>query len=417
MTTSKVNCSDNDLNDTSCSPIAAKETRTIEWTILKNFSLFSDIGDIKLQKIAALMREITFSPHEIICKENTPSDSMFFIGKGQVSVSYQEVLLATLNVGEYFGEMSLLEGRSRSATVRAMEEAVLYELPTNAFNNFIKFSPEALFHMVVTYDNRLRRDNRVVVDQFLELKNKYIELKEKNQQLLQTDKLASIGLITAGIAHEINNPLMILSGYTQLLEKNLIKIMGAEAIESNNIDDILRKIDKSIESIRRIVLGVKTYVRMDDEKTVPIRLNETIQGSIDLVSYLYKKEHISIVTDFMEKDIEVMGNVGQLQQVIINLLSNAKDAMEGLNNKKIIIKTQIYENNSLIQIIDNGPGISAENLPKIFNKFFTTKGVGKGTGLGLDIVKTIIDKMQGRINVESTEGQGATFTITVPIRA
>ncbi|MBF0360247.1 MAG: cyclic nucleotide-binding domain-containing protein [Oligoflexia bacterium] len=389
-----------------------KEIKNFDWSLLKKFALINQLSDHKLELIAKEIKLYSFEANEIICSEESISESMFFINSGKIKITKSEVVLATLKAGDYFGEMSLLEKKTRNASASVIENAEVFELHSQTFDSFIKSSPEALYNVALTFDHRLRENNNMVVKQYLELKNQFVELQEAHRQLLQTDKLASIGMITAGVAHEINNPLTILNGYIQMLRTEFPK--------KNKTDEYYEKtflkLEHACEAIKKIVIGLKTYVRMDEDHTVPIKLHETIQGSIDLVSFLYKKEHIELMTEFDMKDpnVEVMGNVGQLQQVIINLLSNAKDAMDGRENKKITLRTKVEDDYILVDVSDNGQGITDENLKKLFKKFFTTKGVGKGTGLGLDIVRSIVDKMKGDIKVNSTLNIGTTFTIKVP---
>ncbi|MBF0298114.1 MAG: cyclic nucleotide-binding domain-containing protein [Oligoflexia bacterium] len=387
-------------------------TKNFDWSVLKKFALLKPLGESKLELVAKEMKVHSYDINEIICTEASDSNSMFFIHYGKVEIAKNNVVLARVAEGDYFGEMSLLEKRKRNASVRAIEKSEVFELSSETFDSFIRNSPEALYNIVLTLDRRLRENNDVVVSQYIELKNQFLELQEAHRQLLQTDKLASIGMITAGVAHEINNPLTILNGY--------INMLRTEFPKKNKSDEYYEKtflkLEHACETIKRIVIGLKTYVRMDEDHTVLIKLHETLQGSIDLVSFLYKKENIELVTEFDkdQSEIEIMGNVGQLQQVVINLLSNAKDAMEGRENKKITLRTKIEDEFIIIDVSDNGQGITDENMQKLFKKFFTTKGVGKGTGLGLDIVRSIVNKMKGNINVSSQINIGTTFSIKVP---
>ncbi|MBF0311896.1 MAG: cyclic nucleotide-binding domain-containing protein [Oligoflexia bacterium] len=377
---------------------------------LKTVSFFRGFTDDKLEELSQELIVKQFDKDEVVINESHQSNSMFFLARGNVIILKEDVCLAELKQGEYFGEMSLINGsKVRNATVKASDQLVLYEMTGDVFEKYVKSSPGALYDIVKTYDKRLRDDNTKVVNQYVELKNKFTELKEAHQQLLQTEKLASIGMLISGIAHEINNPLTVILAYIKMLQKDL-----DSPKEKGHYEKIYLRIEQASEAIRKIVLGLKTYVRMDEEQTVPVKLHETIQGSIDLMSFLYKKENIEIVTDFGESELEVMGNVGQFQQVIINLLSNAKDAMESVKKKSILITTRIINDEVHIGVKDTGHGIAKENMQKVFQKFWTTKGVGKGTGLGLDIVKKIVDKMNGRIEIDSELNVGTTFTIVVP---
>jgi C4-dicarboxylate-specific signal transduction histidine kinase len=264
-----------------------------------------------------------------------------------------------------------------------------------------------MYDIILTFDKRLRHDNARVVDQYKELEAKFTELRESNERLLQTEKLASIGMLTAVIAHEVNNPLTVVKGYVERLEE----YKGGNPTDAM-FDKAIKKIGTATETIEGIVSGLKNYVRTDDSSNKPISVNNTIQGSIDLVAFLYKKEFVDIETQFCDVDPYVKGNIGKLQQVIMNLLSNAKDAMEGREEKKITVSTKSLTDAVQIEVSDTGCGIEKDSLSKIFDKFYTTKPVGQGTGLGLDIIKSIIEDMGGSIKVESEFKEGTTFILS-----
>lgn len=390
---------------------AKKSKKSFQGDLLRKFNLFDQFSDDILKQMANESNILELDSNYVIFSEDSEIKSMFFILEGQVQVSKKEVSLAQLNDGEYFGEMSILKDETRSATVKTMVPSILIEISENLFNKFIKNSPGAMHDILMTYDKRLRKENLRVINQFIELKEKYAELQETHRQLLQTEKLASIGMITAGVAHEINNPLTVISGYIEILQDEL----NQNNIDQAELNKSLDAMEKASSAIEKIVIGLKTYVRADDGHNVPIKLNDTVQASIDLVSFLYRKESITIETFFTDKNPMILANTGKFQQIIINLLSNAKDAMEKSEDKIISIITEVENNYITIKVKDTGCGIPEEKLDTIFEKFYTTKPIGKGTGLGLDIIRNIIENMNATINVESSLGNGTTFTITIPV--
>lgn len=383
----------------------------IDWKSLRKFNLFTRLDDSRLQEIAGFVTVGQFREGEIICNENANSRSMFFLEEGRVLVSKKDVPLAYLEEGEYFGEMSLLEGKQRTATVKTVRDSIIYEISSETFDKFLRASPEAMHDIVITFDKRLRKHNLLVIDQYLKLKEQYHQLQETHNQLLQTEKLASIGMITSGIAHEINNPLTIISGYIEILQDKMADDTNANPFYPKTFE----KIGNAAEAIRKIVINLKSYVSSNSDNIV-IDLNKTIQASIDLVSYLYRKEQIELETNLCSENPMIIANIGKLQQVIMNLLSNSKDAMDESEIKKITISTSTENSNAIIKVTDSGTGIDSDKIDKIFDKFYSTKPVGKGTGLGLDIIKSIIEEIKGRINVESKPGNGATFIISIPLK-
>lgn len=236
------------------------------------------------------------------------------------------------------------------------------------------------------------------------------EKEEMQKQIVHSAKLASIGQLAAGVAHEINNPLTIIDGYVR-------KLATASKTDDPNIAKSIEKIESSIERIRVIVTGLRTYARVDVDTVEVIDIHKIIDNSVDLIGNIFKKsDNVIIEPVYQAAHFRVKGNVGKFQQVIMNMLSNARDAMEGRGGT-IKLETQNSDRSLVLKISDTGSGIKKEVLTQIFAPFFTTKPVGKGTGLGLGICHSIITAMGGKIDVDSEIGVGTTFTITVPLAA
>ncbi|HAZ14141.1 MAG TPA: hypothetical protein DCY86_15240 [Bdellovibrionales bacterium] len=233
------------------------------------------------------------------------------------------------------------------------------------------------------------------------------EKDEIQKNIFQSAKMASIGELAAGVGHEINNPLAIIYGYTQQIRTNF-----AEA--RPELGRTLDKIEKSITRIRNIVDGLRTFARTDTNQVENVDIKKMIDDSIALTEAIYRNEHVNMTTLHQAEEVTVSGNFGKMQQVIINLFSNAKDAFAGKPGT-ILVETKNEEKKIIMTISDNGSGIKEEHKPRIFDTFFTTKEVGKGTGLGLAITQTIIAEMKGTISVQSEYGRGTTFTITLPL--
>jgi signal transduction histidine kinase len=377
---------------------------------LKKFGLFDNVSEDDLNQIGRESRVLTLETGHVVCEEDTGADSMFFIESGGVSISKSDVVFARLDPGDYFGEMSLITGSERSATGTALEPSVLFEISANVFDKVFKRSPEAMYNLLLTFDARLRRHNDVVVEQFLKMKEQFKELEGAHNRLLLSDKMASIGLLTAGIAHEINNPLFVITGYLNVLNESLKE--GGISVEE--LKEIAGKLDTASNSIVKLVSGIKTYVHIERTFPVPIDLNSAIQDSLDLVAFLYTQDLIELKTGFSEESPRIFGNLGKLQQVLMNLLSNARDAMEGRDTKVITVETFEDNDQVIIEVSDTGTGIDPDDIPKVFNSTYTTKPVGKGSGMGLDLVRKIVEDMQGTIEVVPEARKGATFRIVFP---
>jgi signal transduction histidine kinase len=290
---------------------------------------------------------------------------------------------------------------------------VLLEISGPVFHVIVERSPQATRNLLMTFDSRLRRHNEKVVWQYLKLREQYEELENSHQRLLLSDKLASVGLLTAGIAHEINNPLFVITGYLDVIRA----MVESGTVAADELGEMLTRLETASQSIVRLVSGIKTYVRIEDAAPAPIDLNSAIQESLDLVSFLYRQDHIELDIDFAGDHPVILGNIGRLQQVLMNLLSNARDAMEASDEKTITVRTREANGEVVLEISDTGCGIPPDRLERIFTRGFTTKPVGKGSGMGLNLVRQMIREMRGDIHVESAPGRGTTFRVVFPRHA
>lgn len=280
--------------------------------------------------------------------------------------------------------------------------------------------------------------------QLIEIKNRVLNdtmdnLKDAQSQLIQSEKMASLGQLTAGVAHEINNPINFVSANIKPLKDDLADLIKCirlykqtvkekglenefEEVEKFNaqtdieyvlteVNDLLKGIEEGASRTSEIVKGLRNFSRIDQHDVKKANLNEGVESTLTLLHSTYR-DRIEIIKEYGNiPEIECFP--GQLNQVFMNLLSNAVQAIKG--EGKIFIKTFTRENNVIISIKDTGPGMTEEIKSKIFDPFFTTKEVGKGTGLGLSISYGIIEKHNGKMEVFSSPGEGAEFIITLPL--
>ncbi|WP_319521572.1 ATP-binding protein [uncultured Desulfosarcina sp.] len=227
------------------------------------------------------------------------------------------------------------------------------------------------------------------------------------KQMAQADKLASIGELSSGIAHEINNPLGIILGYTQLLLRN-------EDADSDRFND-LKTIEKHVQSCKAIVEDLLNFARTSSSQKENLDIHGIIEDVIGFVRHHSNLDAIDIQTHFAPNLPLACIDEKKIKQVLINLLMNAIHAVE--REGTITISTGINATTGLIavEVADTGHGIEEENLPRIFDPFFTTKPTGEGTGLGLSVSYGIIKGHGGNISVKSEPGQGAAFTLTLPV--
>ncbi len=234
-------------------------------------------------------------------------------------------------------------------------------------------------------------------------------------QLSQSEKLSSIGLLAAGVAHEVNTPLAVISSYTQMLTKQL----RGDA----RLSPVLEKITQQTFRASEIVNGLLNFSRTSGSEFVSIDLNQLLHDTAILLDHQFKTARIRIESDLDPALARIHGNQGKLQQVILNLMLNARDAMSGLDKESapgvIRLRTRNHDDLAVVEIIDSGVGIDAAHLHRIFDPFFTTKtnpqpGQHKGTGLGLAVSYGILQEHGGKIKVDSVTGHGTTFRLEIP---
>jgi two-component system, NtrC family, sensor kinase len=235
----------------------------------------------------------------------------------------------------------------------------------------------------------------------------HIREKEMEQQLQINSRLASIGQLAAGIAHEINNPLTSIIGFSKLLTRSELPDDVADKIKTINIEAL---------RVAAIVRGLLTFASQDELQRGPVNVNELLSQTLQLRTYEMNSHKIIVDRDFCLDLPSIQADPAQLQQVFLNLILNAEKEMTLAHGKgNLIIKTEKTDFGIRISFKDDGPGISPENLPRVFIPFFTTRQIGEGTGLGLSICHGIVTRHGGKISVQSRPGSGASFIVELPV--
>lgn len=233
------------------------------------------------------------------------------------------------------------------------------------------------------------------------------EEKALRAQLLQTEKLAAIGQLVSGVAHELNNPLTSVMGYSQLL-------LAADL--EPEVKEDLKTIHREAQRSAKIIENLLTFARRERALKGKTDVNQILRDTMALRSYQLKVDNIELIADLDEHLAKTMASPHQLQQVFLNLMNNAHQAlMESKKPRRLAVRSERDGDRIVVKIIDNGPGIPDEHLSKIFDPFFTTKEVGQGTGLGLSIAFGIVQEHGGTITVESNPDEGTSFTVELPI--
>lgn len=266
------------------------------------------------------------------------------------------------------------------------------------------------------------------------LREAHDQLKRTQQQLLQSEKMASLGRLVAGVAHELNNPISFVLGNVHAMRRyaprmkryleavhagashEVLAALRAELRIDRILEDLAPLLDGAIEGAERtrdIVDGLKRFSAADRNENEAFNLAEIIERSVHWVTRA-TPPGFQVEMDVPEQ-LPVVGSPGQMQQVIINLVQNAADATDGLPEQSLTIQGRQEPGEIVVVFRDNGPGISAEALDKIFDPFYTTKPVGKGTGLGLSISYGIVERHGGQLAAGNAPGGGAEFVLRLPL--
>ncbi len=248
-------------------------------------------------------------------------------------------------------------------------------------------------------------------DTTVEVQRREQELRDKQEQLVQAAKLATLGELTTGVAHELNNPLNNIG----LFVGNVIDLLERGKLDP---DHILRDLNNAMQQVQKasqIIAHLRTFGRAAPSSRESVSINATISQALSLLQEQLRLREIQVQLELCSEDPGVLGNAIQLEQVFLNLLTNARDALDESPRKLIHITTCIEDETIKIIFRDTGPGIPREFEQRVFDPFFTTKEVGAGTGLGLSITYGIVRDHQGTIALDNTPGDGAVFVIELPV--
>lgn len=453
---------------------------------LKKIPLFSNLPVEDLDRLCDMVEEVRLMPGEVLFTEGSTGDHAFVIKEGEIEIlkssGGREVLLAVRKPGEVIGEMALLESAPRFATVKARKESLLLSISHTQLDELLDSSPSAARSLLYTITSRLR---------------------STEMMLRQSEKMAQLGTLTAGIAHELNNPaaaaqrasaqladalnafqksffdlirvelpppiLSRLFAKEEEIRKNAVNLPNIDPLErsdrQNDIErwldqkgledpweiapvlvdsgmdrkeleqilldlekgqlaavvtwlgksfmvySLLAEIHEGTKRISEIVKSLKVYVYLDQAPIQEVDIHEGLENTLVILRNKLK-QGITVRREYSSTLPRIQAYGSELNQVWTNIIDNAIDAMDGKG--ELVIRTHARGEWVLIEIEDTGPGIPMEILDKIFSPFFTTKPVGKGTGLGLNISYNIIQKHGGEIKVFSKPGK-TRFQVFLPV--
>jgi C4-dicarboxylate-specific signal transduction histidine kinase/predicted metal-dependent HD superfamily phosphohydrolase len=426
--------------------------------LLSQTSLFRNAERQLLEQICMMVERITLRANEPLFKKGDPGESMYIIETGKLKVHDGNIELAELGPAAYFGEASLIDNSPRTASVSAKTAASILRLGIRDFFSLLGSNPSMNRLLMKELINRLRNQNDAVVAEFrsreaklqelVELRTKQIveekknvekkslelelalkELQEAQRLLIHQEKMASLGQLTTGIAHELLNPLNFVNNFSavsiDLMEELKELSTDEEAKElCTDILDNLQRISqhghRAGEIVRSMAEHSSAFGKERHEVDVHALINDAVGVSVKTWSNTFPEENVSIEMHFDADHHKTSAVYSDLFRVMINLLRNAASAIQDrlvTNDKRegnISLSTRNEGNDIIIGIRDNGIGIPEVNLEKIFLPFFTTRPTGKGVGLGLSISHQIVTAYGGNLRHVPSE-DGAVFEIVIPV--
>jgi len=380
---------------------------------LKSVYFFQDLSDADINKIKKTCHEISYQKGEIIFKEGSSADKFYIVLEGAVEVwkdysDLQKDLLAVHGRGHLFGEMALIDELPRSATLVAKEFSRLAYIDQPNFQRIFQENPAISRSIMRSVSSMVRRSNSLFVEGLrkrnLELEAANIELHEAQEELLRIERLSNLGKFASLILHDIRNPISVL----RTLAEMILRHSGSGELVEKNAHRIIYQADQ----MNNLVSELLDYSRGDIRLNMAIvDIEEFFNRLVKAIADNFKARNIEINTEMTFSGPVIMDD-HRMFRVFLNLADNARKAM--LKGGIFTIKAERREQCLAIEVSDNGVGMPPGIQEKIFEPFFSHADSG-GTGLGMSIVKSIVEAHQGSLRVRSKQYKGTTFTITIPL--
>lgn len=363
-------------------------------------SLISSIPDMLI--VTDLLMKIT--------DVNTETTKLFQANKADV---------IGINIDKYITDMTFINKMIADKKSSPQERESHTSYITNMSLKFPKTIPVLLSASII-FDNEFTPKGLIfILKDISELKKLEKENAEKMVVVAHAGRLAALGEMATGVAHELNQPLSIIRTNTQTLE-----IIGVENLTTEKIEEIISSTNRQIERATKIIDHMRSFGRKQENNLTLISAEEPINAAISLFNEQFRLHEIELILTIDNDIPQMMADEQQIEQVMVNLLSNARHAVETMRAKmgrsfamKIAVNLHYIEakNEIILEVTDNGIGMSADVFEHCFEPFYTTKEVGEGTGLGLSIIYALIKELKGTIKVDSQPDHGATVSIRLPI--
>lgn len=388
---------------------------TDHFEFLRNVYFFRDLKDHEIQRISELCEETEFRPGDIIVQEGTPGDKFFIVLSGQVEVwqSYDKGtgdLLAVHGPGHLFGEMALVDEEPRSASVVARTAGHMLYLTREQFHDVLTESPSVALSVTRSLSAMVRKSNQSYVERLRsrnrQLEEAYRNLQEAQEELLRAERLSNLGKFSSMILHDIRNPLSILRGYGELIQVR----PENEELVAKYAQNIVRESDRLNDLASELLDYSRGEIRLD---VSVVSLSSLLKDLEERVRERLRSKGITLEVQ-NEVDELVLLDHDRLLRVLANLVDNARKAMP--RGGKIALEVSHGSSGWFrLKVADTGEGMKKEVLERIFEPFYSSSREA-GTGLGMVIVKQIVEAHEGSIVVESEPRKGTTVLITLPLK-
>src|SRR5215218_5695432 len=416
---------------------------------LRRVPLFAGLSEEDLERLYQMAETVTVPAGQLVLQEGDPGDALYVVLDGELEITKrqggQDILLAVSRAGEFLGEMSLLEQTPRAASVRTLRESRLLVITQTAFQTLLSCSPSVPLRILHTLISRLRNNESVLMhnEKMAALgtlandpqQAKMIDTLQEETAKRTVMSIPSDPLSLSDQEDELQEwledrsveqaweiaPVLISFGWDRdELERVAehfspiqIPVVVQWLAASSSVYGLLEEVGTSAEAISEIVRAVKTYSYLDQAPIQEVDLKESLENTLVLLRPKIKPG-ISIVRDYADDVPRIEAYGSELNQVWTNIIDNAIDAARGQG--ELVLRTYAKDDDIIVEITDNGPGIPPEIQPRIFEPFFTTKAPGVGTGLGLHIAyNVVVHKHHGQIQVTSKPGE-TRFRVTLPNR-
>ena len=354
--------------------------------LIKENPFFSFLPPDALEWVVERLKEREFKEGEEIVRENEPGDKFYIIKKGKAQVLRRGKEIAVLEKGDFFGEMALIEEKERSATIKALTPLAVLEIDKETFLSMLEKYPKAALEILKVLSARVRDTNRKMIE-----------------HLLHEERLATIGKMAETVIHDLKGPISVIKGYTGLLRRR--------DLTHKEREEFLSIVSQQTEVLLQMIEDVLEFAR-GRQHLKPVRLNllTLVKETVDPMREELASENV--VVDVKGEDVEAEVDPLKLRRALQNLIGNARDAME--EGGRIDVNVKKEGRYAVVEVKDTGKGMPPEVLSRLFEPFFT-HGKSGGTGLGMTIVKKIVEDHDGKIEVESEVDKGTTVRIYLPL--